>query len=108
MASFTPDQWLVLLLAFLLGLVLGMAFLANPKWKKRFRDEAQRREALETENRQLRRDAAEMDSLRQAAVRDETRHRNDDSARRDSAEADSLRQAARDEARLRDDETGPR
>jgi len=108
MVAFTPDQWLILLLAFLLGLVLGMAFLANPKWKGRYRDEAQRREALETENRQLRKDATEMDTLRQAAVRDEARQRDDETARRDTAEAARLRQAAdRDEARHRDDEPGP-
>ena len=56
MKSFTPDQWLVVLLAFLLGLFLGMAFLANPKWKRRYREESRlrteetrRREALEAE-----------------------------------------------------------
>ena len=70
MLAFTPEQWLVILLAFVLGLILGMALLANPKWKRRYRDEARRREALEAENEQLRRDAREMDSLRQAAVRD--------------------------------------
>ena len=108
MASFTPDQWLVLLLAFLLGLVLGMAFLANPKWKRRYREEVARRETIEAENRQLRKDAAEMDSLRQAAVRDEARLRDDEAGRRDAAERESLRQAAaRDEARQRDDEPGP-
>jgi uncharacterized membrane-anchored protein YhcB (DUF1043 family) len=79
MVAFTPDQWLILLLAFVLGLILGMAALASPKWKKRYREEAQRREALEAENRQLRKDAAEMDSLRQAAARDEARNRDDES-----------------------------
>lgn len=77
MAAFTPDQWLILLLAFLLGLILGMAFLASPKWKKRYRDEVARREAAEAENAQLRKDSAEMDTLRQAAVRDEARRRDD-------------------------------
>ena len=58
MESFTSDQWLVLLLAFLLGLFLGMAFLASPKWKRRYREEARlrqeearRREALEAERK---------------------------------------------------------
>ena len=58
MEAFTPDQWLVLLLAFLLGLFLGMAFLANPKWKRRYREEARlraeetrKREALEAERK---------------------------------------------------------
>ena len=82
MGAFTPDQWLVLLLAFVLGLVLGMSFLANPKWKGRYREEVQRREALEAETRQLRKDAAEMDSLRNAAVRDEAARRDDEAARR--------------------------
>ena len=77
MPSFTPDQWLILLLTFVLGIILGMALMANNKWKGRYRDEARRREALEAENAQLRRDAREMDSLRQAAVRDEVRRRDD-------------------------------
>ena len=87
--SFTPDQWLILLLAFVLGLVLGMALLASPKWKGRYREEVARREELEAENARLkrefdterdrtRRDASEMDSLRSAAARDEARRRNDD------------------------------
>jgi uncharacterized membrane-anchored protein YhcB (DUF1043 family) len=75
MLAFTSEQWLVILLVFVLGLILGMALLASPKWKGRYRDEARRREALEAENEQLRRDARELDSLRQAAVRDETRRR---------------------------------
>ena len=77
MLAFTPDQWLILLLAFVLGLILGMAFLASPKWKSRYRDEVRRRQALEAENAQLRRDASEMDTLRQAAARDEVRRRDD-------------------------------
>ena len=40
--AFTPDQWLILLLVFLLGLVLGMALLAGPKWKGRYREEVAR------------------------------------------------------------------
>jgi len=58
MEAFSPDQWLVLLLAFLLGLFLGMAFLASPKWKKRYREESRlrqeettRREALDAERK---------------------------------------------------------
>jgi len=76
--SFTPDQWLILLLAFVLGLVLGMALLASPEWKARYREEVARREELETENARLRREAGEMDSLRSAAARDEARRRNND------------------------------
>ena len=58
MNAFTPDQWLVLLLAFLLGLFLGMALMASPKWKRRYReesrlrqDEVRKREALESERK---------------------------------------------------------
>jgi uncharacterized membrane-anchored protein YhcB (DUF1043 family) len=78
MEAFTPDQWLVLLLAFLLGLFLGMAFLASPKWKRRYRAEAARREEVETENARLRREADEMDTLRHAAARDEARRHPED------------------------------
>jgi hypothetical protein len=78
--SFTPDQWLILLLAFVLGLVLGMALLASPKWKSRYREEVTRREEVEAENARLTREAAEMDSLRQAAARDEARRRDDEPA----------------------------
>ena len=56
MEALTPNQWLVVLLAFLLGLFLGMAFLANSKWKRRYREEVRlreeetrKREALEAE-----------------------------------------------------------
>lgn len=76
--SFTPDQWLILLLAFVLGLVLGMALLASPKWKARYREEIARREEVEAENARLKREAAEMDSLRSAAARDEARRRDEE------------------------------
>ena len=63
MTTFTLDQWAILTLVFLLGLVLGMALLASPKWKQRHREEVARhreevtrREAVEAENERLRRD----------------------------------------------------
>jgi uncharacterized membrane-anchored protein YhcB (DUF1043 family) len=77
MTAFTLDQWLILLLAFVLGLILGMAFLASPKWKQRYREEVARREAIEAENAQLRKDAAEMDSLRHAAAKEEAARRDE-------------------------------
>ena len=70
MEAFSPDQWLVLLLAFLLGLFLGMAFLASPRWKRRHREEVAKRTALEAENAQLRRAAAESETLHRAALRE--------------------------------------
>jgi hypothetical protein len=42
---------------------------AGTKWKRRYRTEAARCEALEAENARLRREASEMDSLRHAAAR---------------------------------------
>jgi uncharacterized membrane-anchored protein YhcB (DUF1043 family) len=78
MEAFSLDQWLLVALAFLLGLFLGMALLAGGKWKRRYREEAARREEVETENARLRREAEEMDSLRHAAARDEARRRDDE------------------------------
>lgn len=75
MPAFTPDQWLILLLVFLLGLFLGLALMASPKWKHRYREEVARREVLEADNARLRREADEMASLRGAAARDEARRR---------------------------------
>jgi len=115
MTTFTPDQWLILTLAFVLGLVLGMALLASPKWKQRYREEVTRREAAEAETVRLRRDSGEMDSLRTAAARDEARRRDpdlrDEALRRDADVRDeALRRDpdVRDEVRRRDrDERGP-
>ena len=75
MEAITFNQGALLFLAFLLGLFLGMALLARPKWKRRYKAEAAHREALETENARLRREGAEMDTLRHAAARDEARRR---------------------------------
>jgi uncharacterized membrane-anchored protein YhcB (DUF1043 family) len=82
--AFTNDQWVVVALVFLLGLVIGMILMAGGKWKRRYREEAdlrkqevRRREELEAENRRLTKDAGEMDTLRQAAARDEARRRDE-------------------------------
>jgi outer membrane murein-binding lipoprotein Lpp len=81
---FTPDQWLIVALIFLLGLVLGAALMAGGKWKRRYREERARCAELEAENKRLeaeharlRKDSGEMDTLRQAAARDEARRRTD-------------------------------
>ena len=68
---FTNDQWLIVALIFLLGLVIGMALMAGGKWKRRYREETRRCEALEAENKKLRADAQEMDTLRNAAAKSE-------------------------------------
>lgn len=65
---FTLNQAIMSGMLFILGLLIGMFLLAGGKWKRRYRNEVGRREALETENETLRRDAREMESLRHAAV----------------------------------------
>lgn len=77
MTLFTPDQRLIVALVFLLGLVLGAALMAGGKWKRRYREERARCAELEAENKRLQKDSAEMDTLRQAAARDEARRRDD-------------------------------
>ncbi len=49
MTPFTMDQWVILILVFLLGLLIGMWLTAGGKWKRRYREEVTRREALERE-----------------------------------------------------------
>jgi hypothetical protein len=80
--AFTPDQWLILGLVLLLGIVIGMALRGGSKWKARYREEADLRrdevKRLEAENARLRKEAGEMDTLRHAAARDEARRRADE------------------------------
>ena len=73
MEPFTVTQWAVVILVFVLGLFLGGAMFASRKWKRRYRDEAARREELEAENARLHRDAREMETLRGAAARSPAR-----------------------------------
>lgn len=77
MTLFTPDQWLIVALVFVLGLVLGMALMAGGKWKRRYKEERARADGLEAENRRLQKENGEMDTLRHAAARDEARRRPD-------------------------------
>ena len=88
MDYFTPNQWLIVGLVLLLGLVLGAALRGGGKWKARYREEAdlrrdevKRLEAenarLESEHVRLRKDAGEADTLRSAAARDEARRRDE-------------------------------
>ena len=81
MAIFTQDQWLIVALVFVLGLLIGMFMTSGGrcKWKTRYRDEVTRREALEKEHRHHRADFErrekewrEQDSLRAAAIKDRT------------------------------------
>jgi hypothetical protein len=70
---FLPEQYVMLALIFVLGLVLGMYLFAGTKWKRRYKEEARLRADLEAENARLRKDAAEADALRNAAVRSPAR-----------------------------------
>ena len=74
---FTPSQWLIVALIFFLGLVLGAALMAGGKWKRRYKEERARAAELEAENKRLQKEAAQMDSLRHAAAKDEARRRPD-------------------------------
>ena len=69
MTPFTSDQWIMLALMFLLGLVLGMYLMAGRKWKNRYHDELARSEMLEAENSRLKSEARELESLRHAAAK---------------------------------------
>jgi hypothetical protein len=69
MTPFTSDQWAMLALVFVLGLVVGMFLLAGNRWKRRYREEAARCRDLEAENARLRDEARELESLRAAATK---------------------------------------
>ena len=58
MTLFTIQQWSIVALVFLLGLVLGMYMLAGGRWKRRYQEERDRNEALEAENARLRTEAS--------------------------------------------------
>lgn len=82
MVAFTSDQWVILALVFVLGLLVGGFLLAggSRKWKTRYRDEISRREALEREHREREahwttreKEWREQDSLRAAAIKDRDR-----------------------------------
>ena len=79
MIAFTSDQWVILALVFVLGLLVGAFLFAGSgrKWKQRYRSETERRETLEREHAEHRsqwetreKEWREQDSLRGAALRD--------------------------------------
>jgi hypothetical protein len=78
MTTFTPDQWIIVGLVFVLGLLIGMFMTAGgrKKWKTRYNDEVARRKTLETEHRKQReewetkeRDWRDQDARRAAAIK---------------------------------------
>ena len=79
MTAFTQDQWIILALVFVLGILLGVFLTAGGrrKWKHRYSTELERREAVEREHREHRermdereKEWRERDALRGAAIRD--------------------------------------
>jgi hypothetical protein len=79
MTAFTQDQWMILALVFVLGLLVGVFMTAGgrKKWKTRYYDERKRLEERERayEDREKHwagqeKEWRERDSLRAAAVKD--------------------------------------
>jgi len=79
MIAFTSDQWVIIALVFVLGLLVGAFLFAGSgrKWKHRYRSESERREAIEREHAERHREWEsrekewrEQDSLRAAAIKD--------------------------------------
>ena len=80
MMTFTSDQWIIVSLVFVLGLLIG-GFLfsgGGRKWKQRYNAEIERRKELETAHRTQitewegrEKEWRERDSLRAAALKDQ-------------------------------------
>ena len=79
MIAFTSDQWVILALVFVLGLLVGAFLFAGSgrKWKHRYRAEVDRREAMERDHAEHHRqfearekEWREQDALRAAALKD--------------------------------------
>ena len=76
-----PNLWVITGLVFVLGLLVGMFLTAGGrrKWKGRYKDEVDRRQALESEHAKHRAEWEERekgwrerDTLRTAAIKDRT------------------------------------
>ncbi|MCA1654525.1 MAG: hypothetical protein ABR588_10165 [Sphingomicrobium sp.] len=72
MTNFTSDQWVIVALIFLLGLVVGGFLFAGGgrKWKHRYNAEVSRRREIEAEHAEREKVWREQDSLRAAALKD--------------------------------------
>ena len=79
MTAFTQDQWIIIGLVFVLGMLVGvfMTAVGRNKWKTRYNSEIERRRELERSHQEREQHWAtqekewrERDSLRAAAVRD--------------------------------------
>ena len=75
MLNFTSDQWVIVALIFVLGLLVG-GFLfsgGGRKWKQRYTSEVDRRSELEKSHALREKDWREQDSLRSAANKNQDR-----------------------------------
>ena len=72
MLNFSTDQWIIVLLVFLLGLLVGGFIFSGGgrKWKHRYNGELTRREELERTHAEREKEWREQDSLRAAAIKD--------------------------------------
>lgn len=77
MMSFTSDQWVIILLIFVLGLLVG-GFLfsgGGRKWKQRYNAEVTARKDMESTYAAREKEWREQDALRAAALKDAQRAR---------------------------------
>ena len=79
MTVFTPDQWIIIGLVFVLGLLMGVFLTSGGrrKWRTRYNDERKRIDDLQREHKEREahwtnreKEWREQDSLRAAAVKD--------------------------------------
>ncbi|GAA4020441.1 hypothetical protein GCM10022280_21020 [Sphingomonas swuensis] len=79
MTIFTTDQWVIIGLVFVLGLLIGMWLTSGGrrKWKNRYNDEVTTRKALEDKHKEREahwtaqeKDWRDQDARREAALRD--------------------------------------
>lgn len=77
MLDFSTDQWIIILLIFVLGMLIG-GFLfsgGGRKWKQRYNSEVDRRKELESSFAAREKEWREQDTLRAAALKDADRNR---------------------------------
>jgi hypothetical protein len=101
MLNFTTDQWVIIALIFVLGLLIG-GFLfsgGGRKWKHRYNSEVDRRKELERLHGEREKEWREQDSLRAAALKDQART----APVTDSRDLDRDGVVDRDERRATDD-----
>lgn len=75
MLQFSTDQWIIIFLVFLLGLLVGGFIFTGGgrKWKHRYASEVGHRQQLELAHGEREREWRERDSLRAAALKDKDR-----------------------------------